>query len=181
MRRPNRLPRYPYGSPGVTDVINLEDNEKINFGDGKDTSLYWDGTNFVIDDATGLNALIIENTTAGVLRIRSEGAQLILMPAITGTEYPYIKLFKDGDYRVYLKAAKSFYIYEEGVKIFDIAYASDIPTITISVANKDLQFIPNGTGRVRFGTHVGSGDVVANGHIEIKDAAGNTRKLMTTA
>ncbi|GAH58684.1 unnamed protein product, partial [marine sediment metagenome] len=34
---------------------------------------------------------------------------------------------------------------------------------------------------VKFGTHVGTGDVVCNGHIVIEDSAGGARKLMTTA
>lgn len=45
----------------------------------------------------------------------------------------------------------------------------------------DLQLTPKGAGNVRFGTHVGSGDVACNGYITIKDAGGTTRKLMTTA
>ncbi len=50
-----------------------------------------------------------------------------------------------------------------------------------SDANIDLQFTPKGTGLVRFGTHTGTGDTACNGYITIKDTAGNTRKLMTTA
>lgn len=47
--------------------------------------------------------------------------------------------------------------------------------------NIDLMFTPKGSGVIKFGTFTGSGDVVCNGSITIKDAAGNTRKLMTTA
>jgi hypothetical protein len=47
--------------------------------------------------------------------------------------------------------------------------------------NIDLFLSPKGTGRVRFGTFASTGDVACNGYIEIKDAAGNTRKIMTTA
>lgn len=50
-----------------------------------------------------------------------------------------------------------------------------------SDANIDLQLTPKGTGNVRFGTYSSTGDVACNGYITIKDAAGNTRKLMTTA
>lgn len=48
-------------------------------------------------------------------------------------------------------------------------------------ANVDLQLTPKGTGLARFGTFTGTGDVVCNGYITIKDAGGTTRKLMTTA
>jgi hypothetical protein len=44
----------------------------------------------------------------------------------------------------------------------------------------DLKLEP-ATDIVRFGTHTGGGDTVSNGYITIKDSAGNTRKLMTTA
>ena len=47
--------------------------------------------------------------------------------------------------------------------------------------NYNIALLPNGTGKVKFGTHTGSGDVACNGSIAILDAAGNARKLMTTA
>lgn len=50
-----------------------------------------------------------------------------------------------------------------------------------STSNDDLSLLTGGTGVVKFGTHTGTGDVVCNGNIPIKDAAGNARKLMTTA
>lgn len=50
-----------------------------------------------------------------------------------------------------------------------------------SDTNIDLQLQGKGTGLVRYGTHTGSADVACNGYITIRDAAGNTRKLMTTA
>ena len=54
---------------------------------------------------------------------------------------------------------------------------SQISTLT----NYNLALLPQGTGKVKFGTHTGSGDVACNGSIAILDAAGNARKLMTTA
>jgi hypothetical protein len=48
-------------------------------------------------------------------------------------------------------------------------------------SNIDMQLQGKGTGLVRFGSHTGGGDTVSNGYITIRDAAGNTRKLMTTA
>lgn len=46
-------------------------------------------------------------------------------------------------------------------------------------ADVDVQIIPKGNGRVRFGQFAPSGDMVITGYIEIKDAAGNIRKLAT--
>jgi hypothetical protein len=43
--------------------------------------------------------------------------------------------------------------------------------------NVDLALVPQGTGRVRFGTLTATSDVAITGYIEIKDSAGNVRKL----
>jgi hypothetical protein len=43
--------------------------------------------------------------------------------------------------------------------------------------NIDLALTPKGTGNVRFGTHTGTADVAITGYIEVKDSAGNVRKL----
>jgi hypothetical protein len=50
-----------------------------------------------------------------------------------------------------------------------------------SDTNIDIALFPKGTGLVKYGTYTSTGDVACNGYIEIKDAAGNVRKLMTTA
>jgi hypothetical protein len=50
-----------------------------------------------------------------------------------------------------------------------------------SDANIDILLAPKGTGRVRFGTFVGTGDVVCSGYIEVKAADGSIKKLMVTA
>jgi hypothetical protein len=46
-----------------------------------------------------------------------------------------------------------------------------------SDTNIDLALTPKGTGNVRFGTHTGTADVAITGYIEVKDSAGNVRKL----
>jgi len=46
-----------------------------------------------------------------------------------------------------------------------------------SDTNIDLALTPKGTGRVRFGTLTATSDVAITGYIEIKDSAGNVRKL----
>lgn len=50
-----------------------------------------------------------------------------------------------------------------------------------SESNADITLIPKGTGKVRFGTKISTGDVAINGYITIKDEAGNTVKLATIA
>lgn len=45
------------------------------------------------------------------------------------------------------------------------------------VLNGDVTLIPNGTGRIRFGTHAGIGLEALTGFVTIKDALGNSRKV----
>jgi len=60
-------------------------------------------------------------------------------------------------------------------------YNGGIPTIETTLSNGDLQLLPNGSGNIRFGTYAAKGAEAFDGFITIKDAAGNTRKLMTCA
>lgn len=57
--------------------------------------------------------------------------------------------------------------------------ASNAPVLSAqgSDTNIDLALTPKGTGLVRFGTHTATSDVAITGYIEIKDSAGNIRKL----
>jgi len=48
-------------------------------------------------------------------------------------------------------------------------------------ANANIFLKPNGTGKLKFGTFTGSGDVAVNGSIAILDSSGNARKLATVA
>jgi hypothetical protein len=50
-----------------------------------------------------------------------------------------------------------------------------------SDSNIDILLMPKGTGRVGFGTFVGTGDVACSGYIEVKAADGSIKKLMVTA
>jgi len=47
--------------------------------------------------------------------------------------------------------------------------------------NFDIELIPDGTGVLKFGTYTGGAATDSTGYITIKDAAGNTRKLMVQA
>ena len=75
-----------------------------------------------------------------------------------------------------------------GVDIFDyvtqygsIGYASPDMIITCIIADKNISLVPSGTGKVKFGTFTGSGDVAVNGSISILDSGGSARKLATVA
>lgn len=64
--------------------------------------------------------------------------------------------------------------------LFSNSAAGASPTLSVAGTDSDIdvRIVPKGTnGRLRFGTLVASGDVPIGGYIEIKDSAGNIRKL----
>jgi len=67
----------------------------------------------------------------------------------------------------------------------EIALAiGDVSTVDgqlITYNNKNIAFVPNGTGKVKFGTYAAGVATESTGYITILDAAGNTRKLMVQA
>lgn len=106
----------------------------------------------------------------------STNASLILAGKGTGSVY-----FRGGDGTDILRGDRV---------ASSVNYVAVTPAVTTgspalsavgSDTNIDLQLQGKGTGLVRFGSHTGGGDTVSNGYITIRDAAGNTRKLMTTA
>ena len=54
-------------------------------------------------------------------------------------------------------------------------------TLASTSNNGNLEFIPHGTGKVKFGTFVASASHTAAGYIEILDASGTARKLAVVA
>lgn len=70
-----------------------------------------------------------------------------------------------------------------GTDRLEVNNTTNMPTLIAdgASANTDIRLSPKGTGRVRFGTWTSSGDVAVNGYIEVKDFAGNVRKLATIA
>jgi len=136
---------------------------------------------FTVDGYPGL-------TVDGALNIAylygstASTADLFIYPNTTSV-YPFWKLNGDGHFNAQLPTTKAFNLYNETVlgMVFepDVAHGSTHSKIATD-ANFDLLF-DTGTGVVRFGLYAGSGDVACNGSVTIKDMAGNTRKLMTTA
>jgi uncharacterized protein YjlB len=54
-------------------------------------------------------------------------------------------------------------------------------TLASNSAEGDITLVPNGTGRVKFGTFTTLTSHTASGYIEIKDAGGTTRRLAVIA
>lgn len=96
---------------------------------------------------------------------------------------PAIILYGAGNFDLYTATAYPIRVYDNATNVAQWVYeaANNQYKIISMVDAKDLYLATTGTGVLKFGTHTGSGDVVCNGSIAIKDAAGNARKLMTTA
>lgn len=122
----------------------------------------------VLGDSAGVAQIdIVGASTNASLLLRSRGTGSVYMGA------------SDGTYMVRADRVASAVNYA----VFTPAVASGQPTVGVdgTDTNIDLKLQGKGTGVLRFGTHTGGGDTVSNGYITIRDAAGNTRKLMTTA
>ena len=96
-------------------------------------------------------------------------------------DYPYINLTGADDIIVAHNAAKRFSLREAAAAYLEFYEAGTDDVIGGATTDNDLYLFPNGTGVVKFGVRTATGDVVSNGHVTTKDAAGNTVKLMTTA
>ena len=102
--------------------------------------------------------------------------------ANTADVYPEIKLIGAGDMTFSTATTQKVVIANSGVG----AYLGFIRTGTDAIlngetANDNIFLSPTGTGKVKFGTFTGSGDVAVNGSISILDSGGSARKLATVA
>jgi len=184
MRIPRRKPVYPFG-----------DNDALYFGTSSDVAMYWDGTQFIMDSAgdirldatgdtyffdTGTQALKV-GYAANVTTLEggAVSGDILDIKASSADAYPVIKLTGAAGMGFYHAVGQGFQFFE-GTDYYMIIRESGDAKIA-SLANRNIFLEPNGTGYVKFGTVVGTGDVVCDGHVLIKDAAGNLVKLMKTA
>ena len=94
---------------------------------------------------------------------------------------PVINLTGNGNIALNLPTGGIVYMQESGNNFIKFQRTSPDAIITSMQANDNIAFVPNGTGKVKFGTFTGSGDVAVNGSISILDSSGNARKLATVA
>jgi hypothetical protein len=91
------------------------------------------------------------------------------------------KIVLNGAGAIELVSGGTAVIFKYGVT--DAGYVNMTATTfgLVSYSNRDIDLIPNGTGVVKFGTYTAGAATDSTGYITIKDAAGNTRKLMIQA
>lgn len=192
MRLPKRLPIYPFG-----------DNEQLYFGWSNDVGMYWDGTNLIFNPLVGPNmTLHFAAADTSIYGGTTAGDDLHLY-ANTIDAQPYIWLAGGSDVYIVAKAARTTYFSFGVATGLQMTYAANVSTLrgggaagddltldanttdagaTINLeGGGDVALTPTAGSFVKFGTHVGTGDVVTNGHIIIEDSGGTQRKLMTTA
>jgi len=131
--------------------------------------------------------------TPPYLEVRKVGGQVSIYPPSNTTDdvqffsnrvdtNPSINMIGGGAIELYVPAGSYLRCVDatDG-EFIRFRYSNPDTIIDGKVADKNIFLNPAGTGKVKFGTHTGSGDVACNGSIAIIDAAGNARKLMTTA
>lgn len=108
------------------------------------------------------------------------GDDAVLYANVADT-YPLIRLY-GGQYFVFSFAAgNAMIIREELADLIKFEHSGTDCLVTSGLNNHDLYLAITGSGYVKFGTRTATGDVACNGHLDIKDSAGNVVKLMTTA
>jgi len=130
---------------------------------------------FQFDDTpAGNDSSLIGGAVAGYdLILKANSVDAFPLIELEGGSHILCKLASGGLFNVNVNG--------QSIVNFDDEAGSGYCRIHARQTNSDIKFQPDGTGLVRFGTYAATGDVVCNGYISIKDEAGTTRKLMTTA
>lgn len=181
MRKPNRLPIYPLGTKGVTDVIYLEDNEKIHFGTGEDIAIYWDGTNLLFNPATGQTMTI--KFESGITTIHggtAAGDDLYLYPSTSVTK-PSIQLLGNSTMYINAKAGSPLIIRDNVTQSFNLQYVSNVSTLSGgAVSGDDLKLEGSTTDDYPYILLSGNSriNLVHNSQLDITHGAGLTNRFL---
>lgn len=96
-------------------------------------------------------------------------------------EYPKFKIVPNSYITIGMKAGNSLYVQDGPTNILQVSRATNDVVLSASITNGNVTLVPNGTGKVKFGTKTGTGDVAVDGHLDTLDSAGNAIKLATVA
>ena len=122
-----------------------------------------------------LNEALRYKYASGASTIMGQGAtgdDLIII-ANYADDLPSIKMLGNSNLRI-----NSPYIqFEDTANIYGYFDYNNAFEIGVLKTDKDLKFVPNGTGKVRFGTHTALGAETVTGYITIKDSGGTERKI----
>lgn len=121
---------------------------------------------------------ITQSGTATSLRPFTSGSLLIY--GGSGTR-PYLVIENSGDCTFWLGSGRAVEFVDNVTQFFSIKYTTPDAILQVDSTNNNIYLKPNGTGKVKFGTKTGTGDVAVDGYVDILDSAGNAVKLATVA
>ena len=100
-------------------INKFADDEKLYFGSGSDYSIYFDGTNFILENQGGTLTTLVTGTTSGDdFQLKTQNA------------YPYIQLNGNSSTQIIVGAGASFNVKSTTVSnMIKLTYASNITTL----------------------------------------------------
>lgn len=124
MRTPRALPVYPWG-----------DNEKLEFGDGADYAIYFDGTDFLID--SGTHEMIVDLDTVGKCKIYggTVGTDDLELYANSDSSLCSLKLEGNSDIQFDGPEAVGYYFRESGALFAKIGRRDSYITFDYTAAS----------------------------------------------
>ena len=140
-------------------------------------------------DTAGANNIYF-NTSGGPQAQIAHTANAVNYPKLTGTAGTKVVFTANGtgiDLDVSLQGKGTGYVFlgdnKQNYLRVNANASGTAPQLRAEGVDTDIDLFlgGKGAGLVRFGTYASSADVACNGYITIKDEAGTTRKLMTTA
>jgi hypothetical protein len=93
---------------------------------------------------------------------------------------PKMKMHGNGAIEYYTAAASTVNFIMGASTALTIGFSTP-DALVRTVANRNIALLPDGTGKVKFGTKTGTGDVAVDGYVSTLDSAGGAVKLATVA
>ena len=123
----------------------------------------------------------LDANTNGVYGTGSATGNILKIYPNTIDVNPFFELAGNGDCYLYTpNGAKLQFVDNTGSSFLSFNWVT--PDTQISTfTNYNLALLPQGTGKVKFGTYTATPATDSTGYISILDAAGNARKLMVQA
>ena len=109
------------------------------------------------------------------------GDDLSIYPNTTDTYSSIVIYGATGGIKLQTVAGAYLSHFNAGSEVLRIYYSTPDQIIECPVDAKNIYLKTTGTGKVKFGTKTGTGDVAVDGYVSILDSAGNAVKLATVA
>jgi len=187
---------YLYGGADAGDdlliIANSADSSpSIELAGGGDITITSDADVYIKEQSTQMFKFSLSVDDSKIYGGTGETADCYIFANSHADGYPRIQLMGNADIQLRTNSnAGDVYFYEEETQMFKFSYAGNRSTIaggnvngddlTIVCNTADTNgeiFLDTGTDVVKFGTHTALDGESVSGYINIKDSAGNARKL----